>query len=216
VTHTILLIRHARSVANDDPRVYKTIDDHIIPLTRPHDDPVALGAGDKIARLELDPADTVSWCSTYLRCKQTETLVLTRAFGDRAKLIRMRSSFLLREQEFGDWDSLDEDEIATRDPERWARRRRLSDNLGRFYFRYPFGESRADVTQRVAVFIGKLMRARQAHHIVFLHGVTQRSFRMSFLDLSVDWFEEEPNPTNASVQLIRRNNHGRWAEQTLE
>jgi 2,3-bisphosphoglycerate-dependent phosphoglycerate mutase len=201
---TVLLIRHARSTANDDPSVYKRVPDHIIPLARPQDDPAALAAGDAVARLGLDPASTGSWCSSYLRCQQTERLVLGRAFGERARRIRSRSSFLLREQEFGDWDSLSTEEVAALDPVRHARRQLLCDNVGQFYFRYPGGESRADVAQRVTIFIGKLFRSPQLHHIVFLHGVTQRAFRMSWLNLSVDWFEEEPNPENASVLLLER------------
>jgi broad specificity phosphatase PhoE len=101
------------------------------------------------------------------------------------------------------------------DPARYAKRRRLTDNLGRFYFRYPNGESRADVTQRIAIFIGKIHRSSYSHHTVFLHGVTQRAFRMAWLNLSVDWFEEEPNPPNASVLMIHRGEDGRWTERYL-
>jgi broad specificity phosphatase PhoE len=212
---TILLIRHARSIANEDPSVYRTTPDHTIPLCSPEDDAAALRAGDAIAERGLDPAEVCSWCSTYLRCKQTETITLARAFGDRLPLVRQRSSFLLREQEFGDWDSMTEAEIEASDPLRFARRQRLTDNLGRFYFRYPNGESRADVTQRISIFIGKLQRTKYPHHILFLHGVTQRAFRMAWLNHSVDWFEEEPNPTNASVLLISRGEDGAWTERYL-
>jgi len=212
---SVLLVRHARSTANDDPAVYKTTPDHRIPLSRPTDDPAALQAGRAIGALQLDPRDPCAWCSTYLRCAQTEALVLGVAFGDGVPLVRRRPSFLLREQEFGDWDSLTEPEIERTDPVRFAKRKLLSDNFGRFYFRYPGGESRADVTQRVALFIGKIHRSHYRHHVVFLHGVTQRAFRMSWLDRSVDWFEEEPNPPNASVLIVRRDEEGVWRERYL-
>jgi 2,3-bisphosphoglycerate-dependent phosphoglycerate mutase len=212
---TVLLVRHARSTANDDPRIYRTTPDHAIPLSRPVDDPAAQVAGRALRALDLDPGQLCSWCSTYLHCKQTEQLVLEEAYGPRALDVRHRSSFLLREQEFGDWDSLSEEEIQEKDPARWARRKLLDDNLGKFYFRYPFGESRADVTQRLAIFIGKIHRSRHPHHIVFLHGVTQRAFRMSWLDLGVDWFEEEPNPPNASILLIKRDAEQFWRERYL-
>src|SRR4051812_35396535 len=130
---TVLLIRHARSTANDDPTVYSKIPDHAIPLSRPTDDPAAVIAGAAIRGLGLAPKDLCSWCSTYLRCGQTEGQVLTEAYGAAAPTVRRRASFLLREQEFGDWDSLTEAEIAARDPARFARRKLLTDNLGRFY-----------------------------------------------------------------------------------
>src|SRR5262245_40109618 len=113
--------------------------DHVIPLTRPADDPSALSAAAAIASLRLDVGTICCWCSTYLRCAQTEALVLAGAFGDAVAGIRKRTSFLLREQEFGDWDSFTDEEMAALDPVRYERRRMLSDAYGRFYFRYPNG-----------------------------------------------------------------------------
>lgn len=213
---TIVLVRHARSTANDDPAVYRTTPDHTIPLARPTDDAEALLAGRKLAALSLDPRSLCSFSSTYLRCAQTETLVLDQAFGADVSLVRRRSSFLLREQEFGDWDCLTEAEMEAADPARYAKRRRLTDNYGRFYFRYPGGESRADVTQRISIFIGKIHRSRYPHHVVFLHGVTQRAFRMAWFNRSVDWFEDEENARNASVLVIRRGRDGHWEERYLD
>jgi broad specificity phosphatase PhoE len=212
---TIALIRHGRSAANLDPAVYLTTPDHAIPLARPDDDIDALRAGDLLATLALDPAQLCSWRSPYVRCVQTEELVMRRALGEAYAEVRRRDSFLLREQEFGDWDGLDEAEMERRAPERFARRARMSDHHGRFYFRYPAGESRADVVQRLSVFLGKLHRTRYRHHVLFLHGVTQRAFRMAWFNRSVEWFEAEPNPANASVLVIERSADGVWGERFI-
>jgi broad specificity phosphatase PhoE len=213
---TLVLVRHGRSIANDDPAVYLTMPDHAIPLCDPHADPVILAAGDRIATLGLSPEEVCSWSSTYLRCAQTEALVLRRAFGEATPRVARRESFLLREQEFGDWDGLSEEQMKAKDPERYARRARMTDGLGRFYFRYPSGESRADVVQRMATFLGKLHRSRFAHHLLFLHGVTQRAFRMAWMNRPVEWFETEPNAGNASVLVIRRDAEQWWCDAYLE
>ena len=92
----------------------------------------------------------------------------------------------------------------------------MSDHDGRFYFRYPCGESRADVVQRIAIFMAKLHRSQFRHHVLFLHGVTQRAFRMAWFNHSVEWFEDEPNPANATVLVIARGPDGRWAERYIE
>lgn len=212
---TIALIRHGRSIANDDPTIYRTMPDHVIPLARPDDDDDAVRAGAALAGLGLDPDRLCSWRSPYLRCVQTEALAMSRALGDAFTRVRRRDSFLLREQEFGDWDGLDEAEMAARAPEQFARRTRMSDHDGRFYFRYPCGESRADVVQRLAIFMGKLHRSEYRQHVIFLHGVTQRGFRMAWFNRSVEWFEDEPNPANATVLLIERGPHGAWYERYL-
>jgi broad specificity phosphatase PhoE len=215
VLDCLLLVRHARSQANDDPTLYLRQPDHAIALSRPDDDPAAEEAGSRIAALQIDPERVCAWTSPYLRCYQTMTLVLRWAFGAAAEHIPVRESFLLREQEFGDWDGLSEEEIAQRDPARFARRQLLSDQLGRFYFRYPNGESRADVAHRVVGFIGKIHRSALPVHLVFLHGVTQRAVRMNWLNRSVVWFESEPNPGNASVLQIHRQDPSQWTERYL-
>ncbi len=213
---TIALVRHGRSIANDDPRLYRTMPDHVIPLARPDDDPQVLVAGDALRALALDPVLTCSWRSPYLRCVQTEELAMRRALGPRFDSMARRSSFLLREQEFGDWDGFGDDEMAAHAPEQYARRTRMSDHHGRFYFRYPSGESRADVVQRIGIFMGKLHRSTFRHHVIFLHGVTQRAFRMSWFDRAVEWFEDEPNPANATVLHIARDPEGAWRERYLD
>ncbi len=211
---TIILVRHDVSSANVDPAVYKQLPDHKIPLAEPRSERLAR-AGLLVRSLSLPPDKTASWCSPYLRCAQTEAAVLEHAFGEDAAHIRRREAFLLREQDFGDWDSLTDDEAKLKLPDSYAKRQRLSDNLGKFYFRYPNGECRADVVQRIILFFGKLHRSDFSHHLVFLHGVSQRAFRMAWCNRDVDWFEEEPNPGNATVLLIRRDAKGAWHEEYM-
>ena len=85
--------------------------------------------------------------------------------------------------------------------------------------RYPNGESRADVAQRVTLFTSKFFRGSKQHHVVFLHGVTQRAMRMTFFNRTVEWFEREPNPANGSVVHMKRNidqsDGPRWSEYYL-
>ena len=210
----VVLVRHDVSAANVDPSVYKREPDHAIPLAEP-DSPRLRRAGELIRGLGLDPERTVSWCSTYVRCCQSEDAILRHAFAADLPRVRRRETFLLREQDFGDWDSLTDEEARVQHPALWEKRRRLTDNYGKFYFRYPNGESRADVVERVMVFFGKLHRSDYRFHLVFLHGVTQRAFRMAWMNLPVDWFEDEPNPPNASVLVIQRDAQGVWRDRYL-
>jgi hypothetical protein len=61
------------------------------------------------------------------------------------------------------------------------------------------------------------IRGFRQHHIVFLHGVTQRAMRFSLANLPVSWFEAQPNPPNGSVLIMKRNSEKdsgqRWSEQ---
>ncbi len=210
----IVLVRHDASIANVDPRVYKQMPDHVIPVAEEGSLRVRLAAS-HITGLGLAASETVSWCSPYVRCRQTEEGVLARVFGAEASKVRRRESFLLREQEFGDWDTLTDEEAEVELPRAFAKRKLLTDNYGKFYYRYPNGESRADVVLRVIAFIGKVHRSHFDNHVVFLHGVTQRAFRMAWMNLNVDWFEDEPNPANASVLHLHRDPARGWVERYL-
>ena len=46
-------------------------------------------------------------------------VVLKAAFGDQVHLVQKRESFLLREQEFGDWNSMTEAEMQADNPRRF-------------------------------------------------------------------------------------------------
>jgi broad specificity phosphatase PhoE len=213
-TEMLVLMRHDTSEANLNPDVYRKMADHMIPVAQ-LDSPAVKGAGRAIKQLNIPLGGLCSWSSPYVRCQQTQDSVLQNAFGGAAGDIQKRESFLLREQEFGDWDSLSEAEAEVRLPFAFAKRKQLDDTQGRFYFRYPNGESRADVVVRTMLMISKIHRSDYTHHLIFLHGVTQRAFRMAWFNRPVEWFEQEPNPPNASVIVIQRCPTGAWMERYL-
>ena len=79
----------------------------------------------------------MAWYSPYLRTKQTMDIVLAAAFGDQAHLVQKRESFLLREQEFGDWNTLTEVEMEKENPRRFVALKQAQDVYNKFYFRSP-------------------------------------------------------------------------------
>src|SRR5262245_32938317 len=90
---TVGLVRHDKSTANVDPMVYKRQPDHTIPLFDP-DSPSLYRAADVIRALGLVPERTCSWCSTYVRCRQSEETVLRHTFPGAVDRIRRRETFL--------------------------------------------------------------------------------------------------------------------------
>jgi broad specificity phosphatase PhoE len=213
-TQMLVLMRHDTSLANLDPEIYRKMADHLIPVAQ-LDSTAVQTAATSIKELNIPLAGVCSWSSPYVRCRQTEESVLRMVYGEAAAGILRRESFLLREQEFGDWDSLSEAEAEVRLPFAFTKRKQLDDTQGRFYFRYPNGESRADVVVRTMLLISKIHRSDYTHHLIFLHGVTQRAFRMAWFNRPVQWFEDEPNPANASVVVIQRCPTGAWTERGL-
>ena len=224
--HRIFLVRHGQSEGNVDKSVHRTTADHAIPLSeegirQAHRAGVFLR---KLFKREqeafpqsqgrdiLFPARL--WTSPYRRARQTaEAIALAcgkvgfphYGFLDAHEA---RENFLLAEQQFGLFDGIPDEELATLYPAEHAYYEKCKAFGGRFWSKMPLGESRFDVTVRVAQTFGTFHRDAQndvKNLIVVSHGTTIRAFLMAWLHRSPEWFEAEPNPKNCSVRLIEDN-----------
>lgn len=144
------------------------------------------------------------WYSPFLRTRQSKDALLGALPAER--IGQVREDYLLREQDFGLFTEIyDDAEQKQKFPDEFEEWARLRNNNGKIYARPPDSESRADVTQRMRLFLQTIMHeARHGHDNIVIvgHGVTNRAFEMNFLQHSVDWFEHSANPGNADVTLI--------------
>lgn len=115
----------------------------------------------------------------------------------------------IREQEAGNFQDVDGAEE--------RQRRRLL--VGRFFFRYPDGESGADVYDRVTMFLDSLFRNFSRHEsgrrrppsedrpsvIVVSHGLAIRLFLMRYFKWSVERFQAMRNLGNAEFVVLELN-----------
>ncbi|KQV28511.1 phosphoglycerate mutase [Rhizobium sp. Root1203] len=204
----IFLVRHGESLGNIDEKAYGQFGDHNVPLTQwGHRQAVETG---RIIASYLEGAPTAGlqklriWYSPFLRTRQSKDALLealpAKFVGD------VREDYLLREQDFGLFTEIyDHAERKHKFPDEFEKWARLRSSSGKFYARPPDGESRADVAQRVRLFLQTVMHDSKngADNIVVVgHGVTNRAFEMNFLQHPVDWFERSDNPGNADVTLI--------------
>jgi broad specificity phosphatase PhoE len=180
--HRIILIRHAETEANVDGRLYAIKPDHAMELTvRGHEQ--AGHAGESL-RATLDDERTRVYLSPYVRTRQT---LAGLALGDLVD--RVYEEPRLREQEWGNFQ--DNDLIAKARQER--------DEFGHFYYRFPHGESGADVYDRVSTFLETLYRDFEKSDypdnvLLVTHGLTMRLFCMRWFHWSVEFFESLNNP----------------------
>lgn len=201
----ILLVRHGESMGNVDLTLYRRLPDHRIPLS-PKGEEQAIEAGKAIRRFYEDkqPEHIRLWTSPYMRTRQTADGILAGA-GE-GLITDTREHINLCEQQFGAFDGIPEDELPARFPDAWARYKLLEEHEGRFWARYPEGESRFDVAVRVHEAFGTFHRDHERHGvsdiIVVCHGVTLRAFVMQWLHLPYEWFERERNPRNCGIRLI--------------
>jgi len=219
----IFLLRHANSAGNEDNSLNQRMADHAIPLAQ-HGPGQAMSAGSAFSeylaggKITLKPQSMRIWCSPYLRTNSTCDYFL-KGFGNRSNVfLDRREDFLLTEQQFGLFNGLSEEERARKFPEENRRFQICVEQNGKFYAMNPDGESRYDVAVRARQFSGTIIRdAEKARNpvpnvLLVSHGTWIRAFVMCWLHKNIEWFDDEPNPNNASIRHIGRDNKGRWQD----
>lgn len=202
----IFLVRHGQSLANVSKTIHATTPDHAIALSGLGE--MQAEAAGKYLRTMLPAEDNEKvriWTSPYRRTRQTADRIeaeLAKRFRHLDRLEHIN----LREQEFGLFDGIEDDELAARYPVEHAHYALQEKFEGKFWARMPMGESRCDVATRVHQAFGTFHRDSDRHGIrnivVVCHGVTLRAFIMQWLHLPYEWFEKEPNPGNCDIYHI--------------
>eukprot|EP01111_Echinosteliopsis_oligospora_P017487 TRINITY_DN7599_c0_g1_i2.p1 TRINITY_DN7599_c0_g1~~TRINITY_DN7599_c0_g1_i2.p1 ORF type:complete len:226 (+),score=33.63 TRINITY_DN7599_c0_g1_i2:14-691(+) len=191
----IILIRHGESEGNKNEEIYREVPDYKIPLTE-KGKKQAQDAGIKLRELTGN-SKTLFYVSPYLRSTQTLEEIL-KAYETGCDW-RVFQEPRLREQDFGNFqDSLKMRNIKNE-----------RDHYGRFFYRFPNGESGADVYDRISTFLETLHRVFRRFDdleniIIVSHGLTIRTFFMRWFHWSVEKFETIANPNNCEYYVMQR------------
>jgi len=217
----IILVRHGESLGNVDKSVYNEMPDWAVPLTDKGKEQAATVA-DKILALmqkedlkdkmavQHDPMPLGAWVysSEWVRAVQTAapfvekatSLYLKPSFSDCYKTsIGYREDPRLREQEWGNFQ----------EPEATKALRRERSRFGTFHYRFPEGESGADVYLRVSSFMDTLYRDFEKKEcprniVIFSHGLTIRIFLMRWFQWSFKEYEKVRNLPNCGTVILER------------
>jgi len=193
----IVLVRHAESEGNVNNQAYTYLPDPQVPLTS-KGWRQALEAGNEIKDIVGD-SKLFFYTSPYLRSKQTYDGV-AEAFGP-SRIAGVQEEVQLREQDFGNFQDAE------------GKRREKAERLrfGRFFYRFPNGESGADVYDRMTLFEDHLVRDINAGRfsgnsslILVTHGLALRIFLMRWFHWTVDQFMGVYNPPNAVPLVLER------------
>ncbi|PKA66282.1 hypothetical protein AXF42_Ash006979 [Apostasia shenzhenica] len=209
----IFLVRHGQSEGNVDEGVYTRVPDPQIRLTaKGWDDAIACGRRIR----EIVSCGGAEDCKVYFYVSPyRRTLETLRGIGrafDRSRIIGVREEPRLREQDFGNFQDREKMHV-----EKEVRRR-----YGRFFYRFPNGESAADVYDRITGFretltadidIGRYQPPGQQNPNVNLvlvsHGLTLRIFLMRWYKWTVEQFEGLNNFDNGGILVMQTGYGGR-------
>ncbi|RZU35096.1 broad specificity phosphatase PhoE [Streptomyces sp. BK022] len=195
----IVLVRHGESVGNVDDSVYEREPDHALALTDRGREQ-AEETGKHLREIFGDERVSV-YVSPYRRTHETFD-----AFRLDPDLIRVREEPRLREQDWGNWQERDDVKL----------QKAYRDAYGHFFFRFPQGESGADVYDRVGGFLESLFRSfEEPDHppnvLLVTHGLAMRLFCMRWFHWTVADFESLSNPGNAEVRMLVLGEDGKYA-----
>jgi broad specificity phosphatase PhoE len=195
----LILVRHGESEGNVDQEIYKSTADNALHLTAAGWKQ-AIGAGKRMKAIIGDES-TYFITSPYARTRETFN-GLAQSFGG-VDSLNWSEDPRLREQDFGNYQ----------DPEKMKAWKKERKDFGTFYYRYPSGESPADVFDRVSSFMESLHRMWSEHptradnYVLVIHGMTIQCFLMRWFKYSVDEFSSTANFTLIATQEYAPTSH---------
>ncbi|KAM7491429.1 hypothetical protein LguiA_034350 [Lonicera macranthoides] len=211
----IILVRHGQSEGNVDESAYTRVADPKIALTEK-----GLGEAEECgkrirAMIERDGAadwKVYFYVSPYRRALET-LRNLGKAF-EYERIAGVREEPRLREQDFGNFQ----------DREQMKMQKALRVQYGRFFYRFPNGESAADVYDRITGFretlrtdidIGRFQPPGQQspnmNLVIVSHGLTLRVFLMRWYKWTVQQFEGLNNMSNGNMIVMEKGYGGRYS-----
>lgn len=206
----LVVVRHAESMRNkakkgkvyfadeEARRIIKGVPDHEIPLTDlGHTQSVMTGE----ALRELFPPFDYVYHSGYLRTVQTANGIMSAYPREAQKEMRVRMNLFIRERDPGYTYDMTREEAEAAFP--WLEE--IWQTFGGFFARPVGGESLAQVTERVYLFLNMLFRDRAGMNIlVVTHGGTKRCIRFLLehwgYDRGTSWPPGE-SPKNCGVTV---------------
>ena len=201
----IFLIRHGESIQNTNENP-QHLPDHKIYLTekgRAQADECGKFLKKFCAENNIDLKNATLFVSPYERTRQT-----AKEINKHLKIADIKEDVSLIEHQYGLFENMEFDDWQTYSNE-YKHYDNYFNNNGKFYAKFPQGESPFDVALRTRQFINTLFRdidEGQETFFIVSHGTTIRAFLLSYFHYSPEWFNAEPNMQNCSVRLIEKFN----------
>ncbi|RLN64790.1 hypothetical protein BBP00_00003235 [Phytophthora kernoviae] len=203
----LILVRHGESEGNIDPLLYGRVPDNAMHLTElGYEQAVAAGVSLK----KIVGNETMRFIvSPYVRTIETFCGIL-KAWGFEGKSIPWSEEPRIREQDFGNF----QEPMKIRECK--AQRRRF----GSFFYRFPSGESPADVYDRVSSFLESLYRmfekSSEENYVLVTHGVAIRVILTRYFKYRISEFELLENFHNGEFVVLEFNEcQGKFMLKTI-
>jgi broad specificity phosphatase PhoE len=216
----IILVRHGESEGNVDSNTYSHVADSKIQLTEAGITQ-AKKCGDEIrALIQKDSSgrENPDWRVYFYVSPYQRTLGTLKGIGRafaKQHILGVREEPRIREQDFGNFQQRERMKVV----------KDIRSRFGRFFYRFPEGESAADVFDRVTSFLESLWRdidmnrlnrdigykSTDLNLVIVSHGVTMRVFLMRWFKWTTEQFELLNNPQNCEVRVMQLGQGGEYS-----
>lgn len=152
---------------------------------------------------EIDISNIQILYSPLTRTRQTKDLINT-ILG----ITNQQAVEQLREQEYGIFEGLTANEQRQLYPNLYKEYLDVKEEKGRFYAKFPEGESPEDVSRRINTIVQDVKKISKTRNVIIIsHATAIKCFLLKWFDYLPDnWYKNEPIPKNCSVRLIDNNN----------
>lgn len=196
----IILVRHGQSQGNERPELHSEIPDYALELTSEGMSQAQV-SGAQLKQI-MGNESVFFYISPFWRTRSTAEQIALQLTDNKCSY---REDPRLREQEWGHLRPKEETDVYENE----------RDKYGTFYYRFPDGESCADVYDRVSDFLNTLHRDFKKkdfaeNAVVVTHGMTIRLFLMRWFHWSVEEFELLRNPQNCEFFILERQPNGKY------
>lgn len=200
----ILLVRNGLSDMNTDITKILDLPDWNIGLNKEGEEECIAAGRAFGARVQSSPV--YCYFSPYLRSKQSMESFLRGAFQvQKLNIVGVREDVRLRDGDMGRFQDA-------------AHLRQCLEEqraYGKFFYRFPHGESGADVCDRVSSFLDVFQRERAAFPIdttvvIMTHDLTLRMLVKRWFHLNVETFHNMTSPKTAATVELERVDSGRY------
>ncbi|CAN6179765.1 unnamed protein product [Urochloa humidicola] len=215
----IVLVRHGESEGNVDEAAYARVPDPRIGLTAKGWRDAEL-CGRRLRDLFSSNNSDTDWKVYFYVSPYRRTLETLRGIGhafEPHRIAGVREEPRIREQDFGNFQ----------DSEQMRVEKELRLRYGRFFYRFPNGESAADVYDRITGFretlradidLGRFehpgpraQRSANMNVVLVSHGLTLRVFLMRWYKWTVRQFEGLNNLGNGAAIVMQTGRGGRYS-----
>jgi broad specificity phosphatase PhoE len=151
---------------------------------------------------DLDKESSIIYNSPYLRTRQTRDII-----NDYLQIKNVIEDYLLIEHQYGLFSDNSIRDNKKNHPEFFEYYDLFYKNEGKFYVKFPMGESPADVALRTRIFLQDMYRECESIDNVFIvsHGTTLKTMIMNIYHYTPEWYANTKHMKNCEARVIDEN-----------